>query len=781
MPGADRPARSSGPPRICELRERGGSGRRHPLDGGARRSGDRLRRGVRHRARGAAGAAPHPSGIFRCDGSGVRDACREPADGGESLLGARAHALGARRAPGRPEGRGGAARRDRARDFPGRPRDQPRHRPRWREARARRRAHPHPLQHRRARHCGARHRARGGALGARRRQARLGDRERDPALPARRAPHRLGADPGEDPRDAHHRQLGRPPHEPGKGGRGDRRCGPHRRKRRRREQDRHLPACGPGAAPPHPVLCRRAAFHHRPADGERQGDSHRRAWPRRSHRLRRGPLGARRRRGRQSRLRHHAGEAGERALHRERRRQAAERRQDPKALQAMKKLATSAALLVFLSGCASPYFRDAGAPPLPPPHYSLADLPQPEYWTGIVFNGAKVGFSHSRVTRAAQQGLYELHGEAVIRFRFLGLDKRVQTRSLDTVDENAKLVRFDYHYVLDDSEQRVTGGVRDGRLGYEVATAQRPPERKEERLSEPLYPSGALGLLPALQGLRIGSEFRWLVFNGETQSLDRALQRVESYEASELFEGEAFKVQTDMLGLRSTSWIDARGRPVFELGLNGVMISALEDEQTAKGYLASAALNKDDVIVQWSLVKAALALPDPRQAQYLRIALPSANRMPLSDERQRCRTAGGEIVCEIDAARSAGGGSADADLRPSATVQSRDPTIRALAKTITGGSGTVQEKTGAVLAWLEQNISKEPVDTFSALDVLDARRGECQGHSYLYAALMRSLGVPTRVVNGLVYSAEHGGFLYHTWAESLVEGSWRSVDPTFNQ
>ncbi|HYS91083.1 MAG TPA: transglutaminase-like domain-containing protein, partial [Bradyrhizobium sp.] len=154
---------------------------------------------------------------------------------------------------------------------------------------------------------------------------------------------------------------------------------------------------------------------------------------------------------------------------------------------------------------------------------------------------------------------------------------------------------------------------------------------------------------------------------------------------------------------------------------------------------------------------------------------------PLSDERQRCRAAGDEVVCEIDAARSAGGGSADADLRPSATVQSRDPTIRALAKTITARSETVPEKIGAALAWLEQNISKEPVDAFSALDVLDARRGECQGHAYLYAALMRSLGVPTRVVNGLVYSAEHGGFLYHTWAESLVEGSWRAVDPTFNQ
>jgi transglutaminase-like putative cysteine protease len=32
------------------------------------------------------------------------------------------------------------------------------------------------------------------------------------------------------------------------------------------------------------------------------------------------------------------------------------------------------------------------------------------------------------------------------------------------------------------------------------------------------------------------------------------------------------------------------------------------------------------------------------------------------------------------------------------------------------------------------------VDAFSALDVLDAKRGECQGHAYLYAALMRAVG-----------------------------------------
>lgn len=449
------------------------------------------------------------------------------------------------------------------------------------------------------------------------------------------------------------------------------------------------------------------------------------------------------------------------------------------------RIAIAAAALALLSGCAARYFHEAGAPPLPAPRYSLAELPQKEYWTGVVFNGAKVGFTHTRVNPAAQDGLYEISSEAVIRFSFLGFDKRVQMRSHDTVDEKARLLHFDYEYLLDESRQRVTGEVRDGRLRYRVTDAAGElRESKEEPLSEPLYPAGALDLLPVMSGLRVGSESRWLVFNGETQQTSEASQRVEAYETSDVFEGPAFKVETEMLGLRTTTWIDASGRPVFELGLNGVMISALEDERTAKDYLASAALNKADALVDWSLIKAPLPVADPRRTEYLRVVLPgSARRPPLSDGRQRCHVEGADVVCEIDATRPAGVAdtTAAAALLPSAVVQSRDPMIRNLARTIASGHPAVSARIDAILAWLDQNIRKEPLDTFSALDVLDARRAECQGHAYLYAALARALGVPTRVVNGLVYSSEYGGFLYHTWAESDVDGAWRAVDPTFGQ
>ena len=74
------------------------------------------------------------------------------------------------------------------------------------------------------------------------------------------------------------------------------------------------------------------------------------------------------------------------------------------------------------------------------------------------------------------------------------------------------------------------------------------------------------------------------------------------------------------------------------------------------------------------------------------------------------------------------------------------------------------------------------MDAFSAVDVLRERRAECQGHAYLFAALARALGLPTRVVNGVVYVPEYGGFLYHSWNEVWIEGAgWRPVDATFAQ
>ena len=67
------------------------------------------------------------------------------------------------------------------------------------------------------------------------------------------------------------------------------------------------------------------------------------------------------------------------------------------------------ALALPLGGCAGMYFRDAG--PAPVIRHELARLPYSEYWTGIVFNGEKIGFAHFDI-RSAGAGNYEIRSEA---------------------------------------------------------------------------------------------------------------------------------------------------------------------------------------------------------------------------------------------------------------------------------------------------------------------------------------------------------------------------------
>lgn len=118
-------------------------------------------------------------------------------------------------------------------------------------------------------------------------------------------------------------------------------------------------------------------------------------------------------------------------------------------------------------------------------------------------------------------------------------------------------------------------------------------------------------------------------------------------------------------------------------------------------------------------------------------------------------------------------------LRPSPRIESADREIIERTKAILGRETNSFLAVSKLVHWVSDYIEDALVDSFSAVDALHSKRGECQAHAHLYAALGRAAGIPTRVVSGLVY-VEEMGFLYHTWAESFV-GYWIAVDPAFNQ
>lgn len=81
--------------------------------------------------------------------------------------------------------------------------------------------------------------------------------------------------------------------------------------------------------------------------------------------------------------------------------------------------------------------------------------------------------------------------------------------------------------------------------------------------------------------------------------------------------------------------------------------------------------------------------------------------------------------------------------------------------------------------WIHQNIEVGEWSGGRALDALANRAGDALGHARLFAAMARSLGIPSRVCQGFL--THTGQARYHCWAEAWLNGIWIPVDTTVSR
>lgn len=443
-------------------------------------------------------------------------------------------------------------------------------------------------------------------------------------------------------------------------------------------------------------------------------------------------------------------------------------------------------LALFSSGCASMYFKTLDEKPTIEP-LQLSDWPWQEYWTGIIFNGNKIGFSHQKFV--PEKPYFRISSEAALRLHFLMLDKEFAVISHDWVDANLQLKRFEYTYKIDKSHRFIKGDLHNNQLTLEVS-AQAHMNKKVLQFEGELVPMNAIYLYPVLHGLEVGKTYHYQVFDGESLAIHPVEQKIIAYQSSKLFDERAFKMKTEVLGLTTTTWLDTSGLPQIELSLNGALISALEPEDYAKEYLTQAALAKSDYLITFSLIPVSKEIENPRSLKSMRVRIsgvPETFKF-INTSMQQCHKNNNIWECHIqsdekapDTVTTNTASITTHDLSPSFTVNSNVDEIINLAQDITSSTTDPNIQVQYILEWLNENIEKEAIDSFNSLDVLAQKKAECQGHSFLFAALARSLDIPTRLLNGVVYSEEYKAFLYHTWVESYLDNHWQAIDPTFGQ
>ena len=121
-----------------------------------------------------------------------------------------------------------------------------------------------------------------------------------------------------------------------------------------------------------------------------------------------------------------------------------------------------------------------------------------------------------------------------------------------------------------------------------------------------------------------------------------------------------------------------------------------------------------------------------------------------------------------------------ADLAPNGYIESNDPVVVAMAKEATKDATTPWEKAVAAERYLHDTLEKANYSQAfaTAAETAKSKSGDCTEHAVLLAALGRALGIPSRVVVGLVYSEPLGAFGFHMWTEMYIDGTWVPMDAT---
>jgi len=130
-------------------------------------------------------------------------------------------------------------------------------------------------------------------------------------------------------------------------------------------------------------------------------------------------------------------------------------------------------------------------------------------------------------------------------------------------------------------------------------------------------------------------------------------------------------------------------------------------------------------------------------------------------------------------------------LNPTDLVQSDSEEIRGKSNELTKGVKSQFDAVQRILAWIVDNMHYvTPPEKYDALYSFNSKKGNCQNFSHLAAAMMRSVGIPVRIVNGITlkkpYSVrtEEGAYTFkmgqgrHSWIEVFFPDlGWVPFDP----
>jgi hypothetical protein len=403
-----------------------------------------------------------------------------------------------------------------------------------------------------------------------------------------------------------------------------------------------------------------------------------------------------------------------------------------------------------------------------------------EEWAGIYFKEKKAGYT--RTMRQRTSTGYQFTEQAVMNLAMMGVPQRIATRLSAETDKDFQLRTFDFSLASGIVTFTVSGTVK-GKTVY-IKTGSGTMVR-ETSITLPDVPSLESSLKWSMMraGLNPGQKIAKEIFDPITMSNRTITAEVEAVEdiivrgTREL----CFRVRQTFNGITVYSWLNQKGETVKEESPMGFLMQKEPRAIALRGIDESQQVD----IVSATGIKVTTPIAKKHIA-YLKIRLKNVSLQGLTLDSNRQKKTGDILEIQLEKLANSDTFSIPFQqqgfkdfLSASPFIQSDDKNIIATARSIIGTETDAQAAAKLLCAWVYNTIEKAPTMSIPrAADVLRLKRGDCNEHAVLYAALCRAAGIPAKTIAGIVYL--DGSFYYHAWVEIYL-GKWIAVDPTMNQ
>lgn len=390
----------------------------------------------------------------------------------------------------------------------------------------------------------------------------------------------------------------------------------------------------------------------------------------------------------------------------------------------------------------------------------------------FAMGGHEVGWTEAKDIETA--GGYRFERTSHIKLQRGSIEVEMNTSTVSTTDRKLRPLSFRYEK-RDASGLFLLEGKAVGNTMRLKTTAAGATVKNDVPMPPDLTVAGATDLW-VRQNLKSNQHFERPVLVEELGAITPMTFYVEKMKNGH------HKVYAQLAGMQMSEEIDGKGNTIIArtpaIGAVAYPVGLPPPEGTAPGSIDM--LARSTWPAPW-LAKTAT------EVRY-RVHTPDANQFDVPmDQRQRLLQRTDSYLDIAVTTKFSTTGRLSSKARKEHTQETpyeaiSDPRIKNAAKRKTQGAKTTREKVARLTQFVFEHVQEKTLDRgyAPATATLESRAGDCTEHSVLLSALLRSVGIPTRLVDGIVVDGGRAG--YHEWVEVQIDDEgFVPVDPTFGE